>query len=63
MIQGTCLLKKIIKTLKDKKIVRESKEDVVLYNYKGQKTHKKLKLFKLTAYQEKKLDDYIGDNR
>ena len=56
------MLKKILKGLKEKRIVKESKEDVVLYNYKGQKTHKKLKIYKLTDYHEKKLDDYISGN-
>ena len=56
------MLKKILSTLKNKKIIRESKEDVVLYDYRGQKSHKKLKLYKLTDYHEMKLDDYIRDS-
>ena len=36
------MLKKILKILKERKIIRESTEDVVLYNYKSQKIHKKL---------------------
>ncbi len=53
------ILKKILKKLKNKNILRESKEDVVLYNYKGQKAHRKLKVYKLKDYQKPSLDDYI----